>query len=79
MLYLIWAIWAFKIGLAPPPPPLSPHSPLFNFTTMRIKPSSPWGIGEELTTKPSLFQMIDSFHFVYPCITFFIFKFEGLF
>jgi hypothetical protein len=38
--------------------PLSSHSPLFNLAIMGIEPSSPWGKGEEITTKPFLFQMI---------------------
>jgi hypothetical protein len=49
---------AFAFALLFALAPLSPHLHLFNLTTIEIKLSSPWGKGEELTTKPSLFQTI---------------------
>jgi hypothetical protein len=63
-------IGPFKgLGIFPSPPfPHSPHLPLFNSAIM--------GEGKEITTKPSLFQVISHvFHFVYPRIAFLIFKF----
>jgi len=69
-------IGPFKsLGIFLSPPPFSfhsPHLPLFNSAIM--------GEGKEVTIKPSLFQVIShALCFVYPCIAFFIFRFQGLF
>jgi hypothetical protein len=62
-------IGPFKgLGIFPSPSPFShsPHLPWFNSAIM--------GEVRDLTTKPSLFQVIShAFHFVYPCIAFLIF------